>query len=224
MNVLVFASRKGGTGKSTLAAHLATYLAEHSRPTLLIDGDPQGSLSLWHRVRGKEQPTLKVGLRGLAQTLEKAERDGVEWVFIDTPPDASPPVAEAIRHATLVIIPMRPGLFDLAAVRETIQIAREQGKPYAVIINAAPPKRGTEDAAVVADARGALSQLKAPVWFGQITHRPDLSLSLSHGEGAREYGARSAGAGEIGQLFVALLRTVEAVQGAYRRQARRAAG
>src|SRR4051794_11493707 len=108
MNVLVFASRKGGAGKSTLAAHLATYIAEHSRSTLLIDGDPQGSLSLWHRVRGQEQPVLKTGIRGLAQTLEKAVRDGVEWVLIDTPPDASPPVVEAIRHATLVVIPMRP--------------------------------------------------------------------------------------------------------------------
>ncbi|WP_312895259.1 ParA family protein [Microvirga sp.] len=46
MNVLAFASRKGGSGKSTLAAHLGSYMAEHSRSTLLIDGDPQGSLAL----------------------------------------------------------------------------------------------------------------------------------------------------------------------------------
>jgi chromosome partitioning protein len=218
MNVLVFASRKGGAGKSTLAAHLATYIAEHSRSTLLIDGDPQGSLSLWHRLRGEEQPALKTGIRGLAQTLEKAERDGVEWVLIDTPPDASPPVAEAIRHATLVVIPMRPGLFDLAAVRETIQIARELGKPYAVVLNAAPAKRGRDDAAVVADARGALNELKAPVWSGQITHRPEMTLSLSYGEGVKEYGSRSVGAEEIRQLWLALTRTVDAVQAAYRRQ------
>lgn len=53
MNVLVFASRKGGSGKSTLAVHLAVHAAKPSKPTLLIDTDPQGSLSLWHELRGQ---------------------------------------------------------------------------------------------------------------------------------------------------------------------------
>jgi len=50
MNVIVFASRKGGSGKSTLTAHLAAQAARPSRGCLLIDADPQGSLSLWHGV------------------------------------------------------------------------------------------------------------------------------------------------------------------------------
>ncbi len=45
MNVIVFASRKGGSGKSTLTAHLAAHVHKASRPALLIDADPQGSLS-----------------------------------------------------------------------------------------------------------------------------------------------------------------------------------
>ena len=46
MNVIVFASRKGGSGKSTLAAHLAAEAHKPSRPVLMIDADPQGSLAL----------------------------------------------------------------------------------------------------------------------------------------------------------------------------------
>ena len=42
MNVIVFASRKGGTGKSTLAAHLAAHVHKATKPCLLIDADPQG--------------------------------------------------------------------------------------------------------------------------------------------------------------------------------------
>lgn len=212
MNVLVFASRKGGSGKSTLAAHLATYIAEHSHSTLLIDGDPQGSLALWHALRDEGNLFLKKGMQNLRQTLEKAERDGVEWVLIDTPPHLSASVTEAIRYATLVIIPMRPGLFDLAAVQETIKTSRQLGKPYAVIINGAPAKRGSADSDVVADARGALEALKAPVWFGQITHRPEMTLSLTYGEGVKEYGSKSVGAEEIRQLWLALTRTVNAIQ------------
>jgi MinD superfamily P-loop ATPase len=48
MNVLAFASRKGGAGKSTLAAHLAAYVHGPTRRCLLIDDDPQGSLTLWN--------------------------------------------------------------------------------------------------------------------------------------------------------------------------------
>ena len=107
MNVVVFASRKGGSGKSTLAAHLGSYMAEHSRPTLLIDADPQGSLALWHRVRGPRDLGLHVGTKHLSATLTKARRAGAEWVLIDTPPNAEATVAEAIRHVAQPLLPLR---------------------------------------------------------------------------------------------------------------------
>ena len=186
MNVLVFASRKGGSGKSTLAAHLASYIANPSRRTLLVDNDPQGSLSLWHRIRREEHLGLRHNVRNLAEAIKDAKREGYEWVLVDTPPNKSAIVAEAIRQATLVIIPTRPNLFDIAALQDTVQLARELRKPYAAVINAAPAKRGDAETPVVADARGALNALKVPVWSGQITHRPELSLSLASGEGAME--------------------------------------
>jgi chromosome partitioning protein len=211
MNVVVFASRKGGSGKSTLAAHLGSYMAEHARPTLLIDADPQGSLALWHRVRGARDLALHVGTKHLAATLAKARRAGAEWVLIDTPPNAEAAVAEAIWHADLVVIPMRPGLFDVDAVQATIQVCRELKKPYAVVINAAPARNGSDDP-MVTDARGAMQALDVPTWSGQITHRPELSLSLAHGAGVNEFGSRSAGSEEIGNLWRALTRSVEAIE------------
>jgi chromosome partitioning protein len=177
MNVLVFASRKGGSGKSTLAAHLAVHAAKPSKPTLLIDADPQGSLSLWHELRGQQELTLRRGSRNLAETLSSAQQEGYAWAFIDTPPNRASSVIEAIRHATLLVIPTRPSLFDLAAVQDTIELARELRKPYAVVINAAPARRNDAEVAIVADARASLDALKVPVWSGQITQRADLSLT-----------------------------------------------
>jgi chromosome partitioning protein len=210
MHVVVFASRKGGSGKSTLAAHLGSYMAENTRPTLLIDADPQGSLALWHRVRGSRDLPLHVGTRHLTATLAKARRAGAEWVLIDTPPNAATPVAEAIWHADLVVIPMRPGLFDIDAVQATIQMCRDLKKPYAVVINAAPAKNGSEDPSV-ADARGAMQALEVPTWSGQITHRPELSLCLAHGAGVSEFSAGSPGSEEIVSLWRALTRSFEAI-------------
>src|SRR5437588_12983211 len=70
MNVLVFASRKGGSGKSTLTAHLAAHASKPSRRCVLIDADDQGSLSLWHKLRGTGEPALRSGARGVASVVE----------------------------------------------------------------------------------------------------------------------------------------------------------
>jgi chromosome partitioning protein len=216
MNVLVFASRKGGSGKSTLAAHLAAHVARPSRPTLLIDADPQGSLSLWHDIRGAENPALKRGSRNMAETLKAAQKEGYEWAFIDTPPNKSAAVAEAIRLATLVVIPARPGLFDLDAVHDTIALCRELRKPYAVVINGAPPKRQDVEVAAVSEAREDLNAREVPVWSGQITHRADFSLALNTGESAKEYDRECAAAAEMAQLWTAIDRSVKAINGAYK--------
>jgi len=214
MNVVVFASRKGGTGKSTLTAHLAAHVNKPSRPCLLIDSDPQGSLTLWHRLRETGEPPLKNGLRNLPDIIKNAKRDGFEWVFIDTPPQVSALVNDAIRAATLVVIPARPSVFDLNAIKETIEICRTAKRPYAVVLNAAPPKRQEIEAPAIVEARANLEALGAPVWSGQISHRAAFSLALGEGAGVREFDADSYAAVEIGRLWSAIEKSVKAISGA----------
>jgi chromosome partitioning protein len=217
MDVIVFASRKGGSGKSTLAAHLAAHAHKPSRSCLLIDADPQGSLTLWHKLRVAEGATddlpLKAVQRGIADALKAAKHDGVDWVFIDTAPNLSASVTDAIRAATLVIVPCRPGVFDLEAVKETIAFAREVRKPYAVVLNAAPPRRQDVESSTVTQAREGLAALQIPVWGGQITQRANFSLALAEGEGAKEYDSGSTAAAEIARLWLAIEKSVKAIHG-----------
>ena len=213
MNVVVFASRKGGSGKSTLAAHLAAHVHKSSRPCLLIDTDPQGSLTLWHKLRGTGEPPLKAAVRGVDSIVRAAKQDGFEWVFIDTPPNMSGIVTEAIRAATLVVIPARPTVFDLAAIKETIAFTRQLRKPYAVVFNAAPARREEVESPLVSQARDALGALRVPVWGGQVTNRANLILALANGEGAREYDADSRAAMEISRLWSAIDKSVRAIRG-----------
>ena len=214
MNVIVFASRKGGSGKSTLAAHLAAQVHKTSRPCLLVDADPQGSLTLWHKLRGTNEPPIRSANRSVTEIVNSAKRDGFEWVFIDTPPNLSAVVDDAIRNATMVVIPARPGVFDVNAVQETIQTCRSARKPYAVVINGAPAMRDGVESPIVTIAREALAKFRAPVWSGQVTNRADLLLALAHGEGAREYYAEGRAASEIGRLWAAIERSVKAIRGA----------
>jgi chromosome partitioning protein len=214
MNVIVFASRKGGSGKSTLAAHLAAQIHKPTRPCLLIDADPQGSLTLWHKLRGTNEPPVKTATRSVSELVAAAKREGFEWVFIDTPPTTGAVVDDAIRAATMVIIPARPGVFDVNAVQETIQSCRAARKPYAVVINGAPARRDDVESRIVTIAREALAKFRAPVWNGQITNRADLLLALAQGEGAKEYSAEGRGASEIARLWAAIERSIKAIRGA----------
>ena len=213
MNVIVFASRKGGSGKSTLTAHLAAHVHKPSKPCLLVDCDPQGSLTLWHKLRGTNEPPLKTASRSVGEIVASARRAGYEWVFIDPPPNTPAVVDDAIRNATMVVIPARPSVFDVNAVQDTIQSCRAARKPYAVVMNGAPAMRDGSESRIVTIAREALAKFRAPVWKGQITNRADMLLALGHGEGAREYYAEGRAASEISRLWSAIERSVKAIRG-----------
>jgi chromosome partitioning protein len=214
MNVITLASRKGGVGKSTLTAHLAGYAHLMGYRAMVVDADPQGSLTLWHSMRAHVRAdglALQNAAQGVNRIIASAQIAGYEWVFIDTAPTTWVVVQEAIRAATLVLIPVRPGFFDLAAVRETVATARDLGKPYAVVINAAPVKREDKEAPAVTMSRAQFDELAIPVWSGQISQRAGFLVSLAAGASAGEIDGDSACKTEIARLWSAVERSVEAI-------------
>jgi chromosome partitioning protein len=203
MNVITVASRGVGTGKTTLTARLAAVAQAQGRRCLVIDADPQGSLALCNLTAE----------RGLGRVLTMATGNGYDWVFIDTSSTMWVAAQEAIRAATLVVIPARPGFRELAAVRETVNLASSHNKPYAVVFNAAPPKRGDKEALMVRESRTFLDKYGIPVWAGQISHRTDTALALAADAG--EPNAASLVAAEITRLWTAIELSVDAVNAAY---------
>jgi chromosome partitioning protein len=210
MNVITLASRKGGVGKSTLTAHLAAFAHLMGRRCMIVDADPQGSLTLWHSMRA-DDGLVRSAARGINHLVAGALINGYEWVFIDTAPTTWLVVQEAIRAATMVVIPVRPGFFDLAAVRETVSTARDLNKPYAVVINAAPVKREDKEAPAVALSRAQFERLSVPVWSGQISQRAAFLGSLAAGASAGESNGDAACKQEIARLWSAIERSVEAI-------------
>jgi chromosome partitioning protein len=189
------------------------------RRCLLVDEDPQGSLTLWNALRREAALPIKSVKRELGDVLKKARRREVDWVFIDTPANVSASVVEAIRAARLVVIPCRPGLLDIDAVRETIDFSRRLGIPYAVVLNGAPPRREDTESPVVTAARECLAELKVPVWGGQITHRVSYSLAVSRGEGVQEQELDPSSCAEVARLWQAIEKSVHVIKGARDRAA-----
>ena len=198
MHILVLASQKGGSGKTTLSGHLAVEAQNAGVGAVaLIDTDPQGSLSHWWNARAAREPLFaKVGLLELGEALEHLSRSGIKLTVIDTPPAITESISSVIGHADLVILPTRPSPHDLRAVGATVDIAERHGRPVLFVINGATPRaRITGEAAVALSQHGTV----APV---TVHHRVDFAASMVDGRTVGEVMAKSASAREIRELWI----------------------
>jgi cellulose biosynthesis protein BcsQ len=140
VRTVAIAGSKGGLGKSTLAAALAVRAAKDG-PTALLDWEPQGSLSVWWRLRGKpENPALHTGTGDLARDVATCKASGARTVIIDTPPTPMEPIEDAIQAADVVVIPARVGFFDLGGIRPTVGFCQLHSKPMVFVLNAVNPE------------------------------------------------------------------------------------
>src|SRR3546814_8369531 len=88
MHVVAFASQKGGSGKTTLSAHIGVQ-AELSGagPVVLVDTDPQGSLAEWWNEREAPAPAFAhTSVQRLLTDLDQLRSQSFKLAIIDTPP------------------------------------------------------------------------------------------------------------------------------------------
>ncbi|HJT42927.1 MAG TPA: ParA family protein [Rhizomicrobium sp.] len=198
MYIIVAASQKGGSGKTTLSGHLAVEACRAGAGEIaLIDTDPQGSLAHWWNARQAPAPHfVKAGLPDLEQTLAELRQAGIKIAVIDTPPAVTQSISKVVAHADLVIVPTRPSPHDLRAVGATVDIAERHGKPVIFVINAATARaRITSESAVALSQHGTV----APVI---IHHRVDFAASMIDGRTVGEVVPGSQSAKEMSDLWL----------------------
>ncbi len=197
MKIIVIASQKGGAGKTTLAAHLAVAAEQEGvGPAVLIDTDPQGSLSAWWNSREAKIPALaSASLAELAAKLEALASAGFKLAVIDTPPAITTAIRDVVKLADLVLIPTRPSPHDLRAVGSTVDLAQEAGRPFVfAVTQAKPTARLTVQAVAALSAHGAV----APA----IVHdRVDYAASMVDGRTVSETDSKGRSAEEMRQLL-----------------------
>lgn len=192
MHVVVVASQKGGAGKSTLAMHLA---AAADTRSVLVDMDPQQTLTRWWQCREADSPALAEATIGLLSAkLEALKEEGYELCVIDTPPAATASIAAVIASADLVLIPVRPSPADLWAVGATIEIARKAERPFAFVLSQA-----TRGATLVTQAMAALSEHGRVA--GVIHARVGFAGVLADGRTVMELDPNGPAAVEIAALW-----------------------
>ena len=198
MKTLAIVSRKGGAGKTTLALHLAVAAEAHGIATAVFDLDPQASAALWADHRGEAFPAVQPaqGPR-LGVLLERARVQDADLVILDTPPEADTIARDAAEHADAILIPCRPSALDLDAIGASVRIARNSGKPFFVVVNAAPVQ-GVEIREMRAALAGAGVEL-APVVLHQ---RKAYAARMQEGRTAAEIEPHGKAAVEVRELLL----------------------
>lgn len=200
MRVIGFASQKGGSGKTTLAGHIAVQAERAGAgPVAMIDTDPQGSLSDWWNARKAETPAFaQTFISRLKEDLQKMQDLGIELLIFDTPPAITATIDQVIRVCDLVVVPTRPSPHDLRAVGSTVDIVDKAGKSLVFVINAASPRaRITGEAAIALSQHGTV----APV---TIHHRTEFASSMIDGRTVMELSRAVRSTEEIVQLWTYL--------------------
>ena len=147
MPTIVFASPKGGVGKSTAAVLLATELAGFGAGVTMIDADPNKPLSQWAKRPGKPEK-----LTVLADIAEDSIIDSIEsaalqtpFVIVDLEGTASMMVGYAMSRADLVIIPVQGSHLDATEAAKAIKLVKAQERvfkrtiPYTILFTRTSP-------------------------------------------------------------------------------------
>ena len=186
MRTICVASQKGGSGKSTISAHLSVEAGKNMSVAILDTDNPQGSLAQWWNVREKKTPIF---IREYATDIE------LDLVIIDTPPRVDASLRKSLAASDLVLIPVRPSPNDFRAVPIIIEETEKAGKPFIFVINSATPRATlTNDAVRVLAQYGKV----APV---TLHSRVDFAASMIDGRTAQELNVKSKSAIEITQLW-----------------------
>ena len=196
MRTVAIVSQKGGSGKTTIAVHLAVCAERAGKPTLILDLDPQGSAMAWLKRRGDDVPEVIATDAGkLAGMLAKAKEGGAGLVIIDTAPHSDRAAAVTSQLADLVLIPCRPAAFDVDAIASTLNITKLANAKTVIVLNAIPT-RGTY-AKEVGEALGQIA-LVAPV---NLYKRAAYCNAVNDGRSVEEYEPKGKAAEEIKALY-----------------------
>ena len=197
MKVVVVASQKGGSGKTTTTGHLAVACELAAQgPAVLVDMDPQGSLAAWWNCRQDDKPAYAPAqLKELPAKLKALAEAGYTYAFIDTPPAITEAIRAVVREADIVVVPVKPSPHDLRAVGDTVEIIQREGKPFIFVLTAA---KG--NALLTVQAMASLSE------HGRVSphvmhDRVDYASSMIDGRTVLETDPRGRSATEVQQLW-----------------------
>jgi len=200
MQVIAVLNQKGGSGKTTIATHLARALQLDGADVLLVDSDPQGSARDWAAVR-EDQPLTVVGIDRptIDRDLKNVARK--DFVVIDSAPQAADLAVSAIKAAHFVLIPVQPSPYDIWATADLVELVKQRievtdGKLQAAFV----VSRAIKGTRIGAEVTEALNGYGLPVLESRITQRVSYPGTAAAGSTVMDAEPDSDAAAEVRAL------------------------
>ena len=208
--VITISQQKGGTGKTTLAVHLAlAFIKYHNLKVAIIDTDPQGSLGKWFMIRAEkkvssENLTFKTASLWGAQYESKTLKNDNDIVIIDTPPKIESDARPSIEAADLVLIPMAASHVDFWATGAIVDIAKKANKKILVQIN-----RSSQRSKLIEKTKDFIKSLDLSSTKTIIGNRQIYTSSMGEGKTAVEKQKKGNAVEEIKNLSDQILSEIK---------------
>lgn len=195
MKVIGVCGRKGGSGKTTTAVHLAAELATRGKSVVLIDCDVQGSATYWSEPGNLPMPVHHMPLEtddtvGEWSALVRSIRADI--VVLDSPPHLNAALGGVIGMSDIAVVPCGPSGLDLVATGETVGLIREirdqRGNSLPAILLV--PNRVDHRTASGKELSAALADLGEPV-ADEIRYRTAFSDAFNNGTWVGTYAPNS---------------------------------
>lgn len=201
MQVIAVLNQKGGSGKTTIATHLARALQLDGASVLLVDSDPQGSARDWAAVL-EENPVTVVGIDRPTIDRDLKAIGHKDFVVIDGAPQAADLAVSAIKAASFILIPVQPSPYDIWATADLVELVKQRievtdGKLQAAFVVSRAIK-GTRIGAEITDA---LAGYGLPVLASRITQRVSYPGTAAAGTTILDAEPDGDGAREIRALM-----------------------
>src|SRR5271166_6211652 len=137
MPVISLCSPKGGAGKTTTAALVATVLADQGESVTIIDADPNKAVMRWATRPGVPK-TLNADVDSLIDRVDDSSARS-RFVIVDLEGTKNLVVSYAIQKSSLVVIPVKGSQLDAELATEQISMVKMQERvagraiPYAIV-------------------------------------------------------------------------------------------
>lgn len=143
MRIIGVVGRKGGSGKTTVAVHLAAILAAKGSRVVLIDADQQGSARHWAEpgalpMEVQHRPLESDGqVRAWSAAIRALKAD---YVVLDSPPHLDAALGGVIGLCDVAVIPCGPSGMEVLATTDTVALIRDiraassRRKPVIVLV------------------------------------------------------------------------------------------
>ncbi|WP_313422415.1 ParA family partition ATPase [Moraxella sp. CTOTU49803] len=182
MPTIAVLNQKGGSGKTTIATHLARAYQLQGHSVLLIDSDKQGSARDW-RAADENNTTPVIGLDRTSLDKDIKSLGKHDYIIIDGAPQATEIALAAIRASDFILIPVQPSPYDLWATANLIELIHQrigvtEGKLKAAFVIS----RLIKNTKIGEEVANVLNEFDLPVLHSRIVQRICYPNSASLGK------------------------------------------